>query len=297
MRTRGWLAPIVVAAALTGCSSAPAGPPAPSSESTAPTSLHYDDPVEGMTAWAYRTRVDDAAGGRFQIKVTNTGDEPFSVASTGLDSPGFQPLPPSPRDTEFRPGARIDLPTPYGTVRCGTDDVAEPAYAVLGIVRPDGSQEQVRVPMPSDHDVLTRIHDEECQVSALAEAVTVQFVELRTVGSGAEQVVQGDLRLIRRDSPAAIAVTALRGNVLYDVAPLGDTLLPTTLEADRTEVSLPVEVFPATCDAHVIAETKKPFVFPLWISVDAAEPVFTEIPVSAEQRDLLYASLILVCDL
>ncbi len=296
MSTRWWAAITLGAVALSACSSVSAGP-ARSTDGSTSASLSYAAPVEGMTAWAYRTRVDDAEGGRFQIKLTNTGDEEFTVVSTGLDSPGFQPVPPSPRKTEFRPGARIDMPTPYGSVRCGSEDVAEPAYAALDIVRPDGGQERVRVPLPSDHSVLTRIHDEECQVLELAAAVTVELVDLHTVGSGADQVAQGSLRLTRRESDSAIAVTDLRGNVLYDVVPQPGTSLPVTLADDQTAVALPLEVSPATCAAHVIAETKKPFVFPLWVTVGSAEPVFTEIPVSAAQRDLLYASLTVACGL
>lgn len=181
---------------MTGCGAAQ---PAPGASTTTSVARSYGPAVEGMTALAYRTRVDDAEGGRFQIKLTNTGSVEFTVVATGLDSAGFEPLPPSPRETLLRPGARIDMPTPYAPVICRETGVAEPAYAALDVVGLDGSREQVRVHMPSDHDVLTRIHDEECQAVALAEAVTVELIDLRVVGSGVDQVVQGTLRLTRRD--------------------------------------------------------------------------------------------------
>lgn len=292
MPSRGWAALAIGTLALSGCAAAASDP---DSGATTSAALSYGPPVEGMVALAYRTRVDDAAGGQFQIKLTNTGTEEFTVVATGLDSAGFRLLPASPRETLFRPGARIDMPTPYGEAVCGPDITAEPAYAALDVVRPDGTHERVRVPMPSDHAVLTRIHDEECQAVALAEAVTVEVVDLRPIGPGADQVVRGTLQLTRMSGEQAITVTEMRGSVLYDVVP---GQLPATLAADESVLAVPIEVSPATCAAHVIAETKKPFVFPLWVSLNEQdEPVFSEIPLSTPQRDLLYSSLKLVCGL
>lgn len=294
MPSRWWAAITLGTLALSGCAAAQS---APERSPTSSAARSYGPAVTGMTALAYRTRVDDAAGGRFQIKLTNTGSVEFTVVATALDSPGFEPLPPSPRETFFRPGARIDMPTPYGAVICTDEVVAEPAYAALEVRRPNGSHEQVRVPMPSDHDVLTRIHAEECQAVALAEAVTVELVDLQVVGSGADQVVHGMLRLTRRDSDESIAVTDVRGSVLYDVVPQQGTALPVVLAATASSVAMPIQVSPATCAAHVIAETKKPFVYPLWLSLDGAEPVFSEIPVTTSQRDVLYRSLLVACEL
>ncbi|MBA3524222.1 MAG: hypothetical protein H0T85_06665 [Geodermatophilaceae bacterium] len=250
-----------------------------------------------MTALAYRTRVDEAVGGRFQTKLTNTGTESFTVVSTGLDSAGFAPLPQSERSTMFRPGARIDLPTPYGEVRCRSDQPAEPAYAVVDVVRPDGSRQRLRVPMPSDYGVLTRIHEQGCVARQLAEDVTVELSQLATTGDGAQQVVRGVLRLTRGETPAEIAVTEVRGSVLYELAPRAGTTLPQALVPGETTLDIPLEVSPASCEAHIIAETKKPFVFPVFLALDGGEPVFSLIPVSDAQRELLYDSLIVTCGL
>jgi hypothetical protein len=180
---------------------------------------------------------------------------------------------------------------------CGPDIAAEPAYAALDVLRPNGSREQLRVPMPSDYDVLTRIHDEECQAVALAEAVTVEFTDLRSVGAGADQVIVGSLRLTRAAAELAIAVTELRGSVLYDVVPAQGTTLPLTLVAEDSVLTISIQVGPATCAAHIIAETKKPFVFPLWIGLGDDEPVRSEIPVTTTQRDELYDVLLVACGL
>lgn len=288
---------VLVATVVSACGGDPGGAaPGPAASAVTP-SLSYGPAVAGMTALAYRTRVDEAAGGRFQIKLTNTGSEPFTVVSTGLDSAGFTTVPQSARRTEFAPGARIDMPTPYGEVRCGPDEPPEPAYAALDILRPNGSTERVRVPMPSDYGVLTRIHDQGCVARQLAEDVTVELTGLDEVGQGAQQVVHGVLRLTRAASPADIAVTDIRGSVLYDVGPASGSGLPAILAADAHTLDVPVEMSPASCDTHIIAETKKPFVFPLFLALDGGEPIFSLIPVSEAQRGMLYDSLIVACGL
>lgn len=291
---------LLAVALLAGCGqgsdAAPRGSTAAPTTTPLPT-FEYDAPVDGMVALAYRTRLDDAAGGRFQVKLQNTGTTPFTVVSTALDSAGFDALPPAARETEFAPGARIDMPTPYGDARCGPDQPAEPAYAALEILRPDGTRERVRVPMPSDYNVLTRIHDEECSKLAIAAAVTVELVDLTPVGDGADQVLAGELRLTRQPGTGELAITELRGNVLYDVLPAFGTALPAGNGPEAPGLGLPITIGPATCATHVLAEIKQPYVYPVWIAIDDEEPVRLEIPVPQAQRDQIAAMLAVACDL
>lgn len=278
-----------------GCGMSEGSPSAPVPQAVEPAVLSYGPAVPGLDAQAYQTRVDEAVGARFQITVTNTSSVEFTVVGTGLDSPGFAPLPQSPRETVFRPGARYDLPTPYGTAMCQADVPAEPAYAVLDVLRPDGTREQLRAPLPSVAEVLTRIHDRECRAADVAAAVTVSLVDLVAVGEGPEQVVSGRLQLTRAAAQGPLAVTGLRGSVLYEVVP--GLAFPVELASADDVVSLPVELSPRTCEAHTIAETKQPFLFPLFISFDGAEASYSEIPVSQDQRDLLFGSVQEVCGL
>lgn len=294
--SRWWMALAVGVLALSGCALTQTGA-GPEAVATTTVSVSYGPAVDGMVALAWRTRLDDAAGGRFQIKLTNTGSEQYTVLATSLDSPGFIPLPPSPRETLFRPGARIDMPTPYGPVICDADVHAEPAYAALEVLRPDGTREQLRVPLPSDYAILTRIHDEECLAEAIAEALSVELIDAQVVGSGADQALQATLRLTRRAGEQSIAITDVVGSMLYDLVERDGIELPVVLAPDQSMLTVPIQIAPATCAPHVIAETKKPFTFPLWLSFDGAERQYSEIPTSAAQRELLPGVLVEVCDL
>jgi hypothetical protein len=260
-----------------GCAaSADPGADAPSSAVTATTSLSAGPtvpPVPGIEAEAVRQRTDEAIGNQVQVRITNTGEDPFTVTSVALDSPGFAPVPPRQASTEFTPGRTIDLPVTFGEPRC--EVAAEPAAARLTVVRPDGSTEDLRVPLAAE--IMTRIHGEECAVLALLEVVDVEVVDL----VDDDEALLTDLRLSRRSGDEPVTVARVSRSVILDVT--GEEL-PVELTGDQDELSTPLVFTSATCDPHALAETKKPYVFPLEVTVGDGEPVVMDLPVDDDLR-------------
>src|SRR5918997_126270 len=218
-RTAALLAVLLCAA----CGSAESSASAPSSNS--PSSAPAPGPavpaVPGIEAEAVQLRTDEAIGGQVQVRVTDTGAEPFTVTSVAIDSPGFAPLPDRAASAAFAPGRTIDLPAPYGDAVC--DRAAEPAAARLTVVRPDGRAEALQVPLAAE--VLGRIHGERCAVRAVLAVADVTVGGLTADGDA----VTGTLTLTRAgDDDRPVTVTRLQGNVLYDAVA---TDLPRTLEA------------------------------------------------------------------
>ncbi len=232
--------------------------------------------VPGLEAEAVRLRTDEAVGGQFQVRVTDTGDEPFSVTAVGLDSPGFAPLPASAVTADFVPGRVIDLPTPYGAPVCDTEPL--PAAARLTVVRPDGTQESVRAPLSAD--VLQLIHDEECAVLAVAEIVDVAVTDL----ADTPEALDGSLTLTRREGDEPVVAATLGRSVLVDVT---SEDLPLELAGDERSARTDVSFTPATCDPHVLSETKKPFVLPLTVQVGDDDPVAMDLPLDQVAKDRL----------
>ena len=268
---------------LAGCGGSSAGTGAASAAPS--TSVAPAVPaVPGIEAEAVRQRTDEAVGGQVQVRITDTGDDPFTVTSVALDSPGFAPLPPREVQTEFAPGQVIDLPTKYGEPQC--DAAAEPAAARLTVVRPDGSTEALRVPLAAD--VLTLIHTQECAVIALEEVVTVDVVDLEDDADA----VTGSIRLTRHSGSDPITVARVGRSVIIEVA---GPDLPAEMAAGEDEFSTPVEFTSATCDPHALAETKKPYVFPLEVAVGDEDPVVMRLPVDDELRARLVALVDRVC--
>ncbi|WP_328809571.1 MULTISPECIES: hypothetical protein [unclassified Rhodococcus (in: high G+C Gram-positive bacteria)] len=168
-----------------------------------------------MSASAYRSRDDDAVGGQLQVTLTGASEQPVTVRSVALRSPGFETVDATPREITLDRGSRIDVTVPYGTALC--DVGAEPATAVVET----SDDIAVEVPLASQNDTLNRIHAEECAAAELADIVAV------------------------------------------------------TLST-------------ASCEPHVIADARKPFVFPAWIAVGDGVPVYTRIPVPVSvQRQLV----------
>ncbi|SFF58090.1 hypothetical protein SAMN05216574_1185 [Blastococcus tunisiensis] len=242
------------------------------------------EPVAGLQAEVVRLRTDEAVGRRLQVRLTNTGDEAFAIGAAALDSPGFAGLPDTAVTAQFAPGRVIDLPVPYGDPVCDADPL--PAVARLTLVRPGGVAEPVRAPLSAE--VLQVVHDEECAVRAVLEVVDVAVTGLAEDGD----VLTGSLELTRREGDDRVRATALGRSVLVDVTAEG---LPVVLDRGERAVRAPVSFTPATCDPHVLSETKKPYGFPLTVQVGDDDPVPVDLPLDPAQRDGLAALVQRVC--
>jgi hypothetical protein len=241
-------------------------------------------PVAGIEAEAVQLRADAAVGGQVQVRVTDTGGEPFTVTSVAIDSPGFAPLPDRAVEAAYAPGQTIDLPTPFGEVVC--DHAAEPAAARLAVVRPDGRSEVLRVPLAAED--LTEIHADTCGARAALAVAGVTVTGLAVDGEAAT----GSLVLTRAgDDDRPVTLTRLEGNVLYDA----DADLPVTLGEGRASVEVPVAFTSVTCAGHALAETKQPYLFLLGVQVGDGDEVPVDLPLDQGQRDVLAALVDVVC--
>jgi hypothetical protein len=262
-------------AALCGaCATTSAAPSAP-----ATTSAVADVPaVPGIEAEAVRLRTDVPAGDRLQVRVTDTGAQPFTVTSVAIDSPAFAPLPAAAVTADFSPGRTIDLPTRFGPAVCPPGEGG--AAALLTVVRPDGAVEELRVPLTGR--VLAEISDAACAVAGVLDVVRIEVTGLAPAGDA----VEGELVLARTgEDDRPLALTGPSGSVVFDLSTDGDEQ---ELAAGEALLAVPLAVRVATCEPHVLAETKQPFAFPLRISLDGADPVPVLMPLVDAHRDLLW---------
>ena len=271
----------LAAVMLAGCGGSPA---ASSSESSSSSEPAAEVPaVPGIEAEIVRLRTDEAIGGQVQVRVSDTGDTPFTVMSVTLRSPGFVPEPPTATTAGFAPGRVIDLPVPYGGVVC--DAAPVPAVAELTVGRPDGTVEQVDVPAAGE--VLELIHSQECAVLAVAAVVDIGVTDLHEEGD----TLAGMLTLTRRKGDDPVTASRVERSVLIQV----DAELPLELDGDEETASTAVAFVPANCEPHVLSETKKPFVFPLSVTVDDGDEVPVNLPLDQAARDRLTALVQRVC--
>jgi hypothetical protein len=272
----------LVALLLTACGGGPS-----ESSSAAPTSSAEPAPtvapVPGIEAEIVRLRTDEAIGGQVQVRLTDTGDTPFTVTAVALRSPGFEAEPPTAVTAEYAPGRVIDLPVPFGDPVC--DEAPVPAVAAVNLTRPDGTVEQLEVPAAAD--VLDLIHSEECAVLGVTAVVDISVTDLHDDGDA----VAGTLTLTRRTGSDAVTATRLSRSVLVEAT----ADLPLALGGDEDSASTDVSFTPASCDPHVLSETKKPYVFPLAVVVGDDDEVPVDLPLDQAAKDVLAAMVQRVC--
>lgn len=240
-----------------------------------------------VRAVATQTREDEVAVGRFRITVTDVGRLPFTVTGVQLDSPGFAAVPSDVRSDDFVPGTTYDLPAAYGAALCQRPVL--PAVVVMQLHRDGGPSRSLRVQLLSPDGLLPRLHSDVCAAVELARQVQVSLVGLAPAGPG---VLHAELRLRRTGWQGAVVATELRDSVLFAFT----VRLPAQLAPASSSTDLPVDIRPATCAAHRIADTKQPYLFPLFLRLGADGPAReVDLPTSPAEQAVLYELVRTVC--
>ncbi|MDQ3538623.1 MAG: hypothetical protein M3415_07505 [Actinomycetota bacterium] len=229
-----------------------------------------------------------------EVIVRNEGTTPVEVAQIQLFGSLFDARPPIPKDTLLQPGERKDLKVAYGPVRCGVRAPPSPRpFVRLRVRASDGSETRARLALPSPSPTLQRLQNTECGLLALREAVRVAYAGGWSRTGAEAGGARGTLVLARRGSQERIVLTGVGGNVIFTVTvesensprPAGRPLA--TLRPDDDRLALPVTVEATRCDAHAVADSKKTFLLPLWLRLDAAEEQYLEVEVSGRGRRVL----------
>ncbi len=276
-----------------GSASVPS-PPAPPSAAEAPT-LVVD--VEKPRYLVAERMVE--------VIVVNKGASPVRVEQIQLFGRLFKAQPPIAKDTLLQPDERKDLKVGYGRVRCGRQaPTSSEPFVRLRVRASDGNQSRARLALPSPSPTLQRLHDTECGLLALREAVHVGYAQAWTRTGNTEGNAQGTLVLRRRASREPITLTGVGGNVIFTVTayvddspqrPQRDPQRPqrgsqralAILRPGDERLTVPVAVAESRCDAHAVADSKKTFLLPLWLRVGAAEEQYLEVEVTGRGRRLL----------
>ena len=240
-----------------------------------------------------------------EVIVVNKGASPVRVEQIQLFGRLFKAQPPIAKDTLLQPDERKDLKVGYGRVRCRRQaPTSSEPFVRLRVRASDGNQSRARLALPSPSPTLQRLHDTECGLLALREAVQVRYGPGWTRAGRGYRDARGRLVLRRRASREPIVLTAVGGNVIFTVTahvddspqrPQRDPQRPqrdpqralAILRPGDERLTVPVAVAASRCDAHAVADSKKTFLLPLWLRVGAAEEQYLEVEVTGRGRRLL----------
>lgn len=281
----------VLVAGLAGCSDGGSGP-APSAGGPLPTAAAAD---VGLTATLVAHR-DDVL--RRIVSVQLRAAVPVEVLQVRLVTPAFRAAAPGTAVPGTRasllPGSPVDLRVPYGPADC-TDRTDRAATAVVQVAL-GGGQSEVRLPVASAPEVLGRLQRAEC-----AELDARRQVELSLDGFAGQQtppgqeVITGTLRVRRLAGTTAVRITEISRSTLLAPAagPAGGPVL--VLEPAAQQAQVPVEVRPARCDSHALAESKRSTVFRVFVALGDDPPVLVLVEPPDADRAALVAHVTAVC--
>ena len=238
-----------------------------------------------LAATATRSSLFDSQR-TFRLELTNEGDAVVTVASVQLDSPLFEPVPASPRDTQLAPGQRLLLPVPYGASICPGSGPSSLVTVVAG--------DDVVVPLDqSPAGVMDALHEVECGEAAVRDAADLDFGDDWTPTG--PRSARGAI-VVATHGDTEVTIDDVRGNIVFGVR-LGDFGPPLLTVAGAGEDGrLPVELVVDRCDTHALIESKRTFKFPLEVRLDGGAPtlVVLEAESGSRTRDVL-GGLIQAC--
>lgn len=198
-----------------------------------------------------------------EVAVTNSGEDPARILSVDLDSTAFTDTPAVSFDSTVGPGRRRDLQVPLGDAACDAVESEDPTAIAHLVVDGVG-----RVALEIDPAPLQEIADDECGRARVFEAADIAF--------GDEWAVEDDVLIVPitvralGDSPVTLEQVA--GSVIFvveAVAPVDGSTdrVELTAEPGAPEAETSVRIRAERCEPHAVAESKKTFVFPIWVRV------------------------------
>jgi hypothetical protein len=225
-----------------------------------------------------------------QISMHNDGPAKITVERVELQAPSFKGVGSVPVDAPLPVGGlRVDVPVSYGTGVCQGDELkprSAASHVAFGVRTEDGKLHDVRLPLPDPDPMLDKLLAIDCQQAYLDRQVTLTFGPWTHLPSG---WLNGTVVMKRVGFTGTVTLQEFVGSILLEVLPLPareQTPKPyAVLQSGQNEVTIPVVVDGERCTPHALAEIKKPYVFPAWLSLDGGPPLYTELKITDAERD------------
>ncbi|MEU7868604.1 hypothetical protein [Dactylosporangium sp. NPDC049140] len=220
-----------------------------------------------------------------QISMHNDGPAKLVVQQIELRAPSFKGVGPVKADAWLPPGGlQVDVPVAYGTGICTGDDLhprAAAATVALRVQTENGQVSDVQVPLATPNPMLDKFLAIDCQQAYLDRQATFTFGPWTHLPSG---WVQGTVVVHRTGFKGTITLQEFVGSILLEVLPT--PLREATpkpygvLPPGTGELKIPIIVDGERCTPHALAEIKKPYVFPAWVSLDGGPLLYTELKIT-----------------
>jgi hypothetical protein len=244
----------------------------------------HDGPAVRLHATAEQWR-NNEVNRELVIALHNDGDVPVWVSRVDPVLPSFQGASGVDTNTLLPAGGlRVDIPVKFGTGGCLPTAAA--SHAVV-VARPEGAKvwQRVTVALPYPNPLLDRLLAADCATQRVRQSVTLRFGPWQDLGKDG---VRGSLVVDRTAAATGdVRIPELDGNVMYRFTFTGKRSPLAEVTAAAPHAEAPFVAQPERCDLHAFAETKKPFEFPVWVTLAGGRPLATTVPVDADDRAAL----------
>ena len=232
-----------------------------------------------LTATVEQSRAAQVRQG-VNVILASSSDAPVRFERIRLDDDRFEPVPATDRRVTVAPRTpRLLVPVPIGAARC-TGTLGTPAVVV----------DDRRVAIDADgRALLDRLVDDACRREALDRQVDVAFSPDDAVAISPVEV-EATLRLRRTGGDDTVTVDAIGSNVIFAV-----TAPTATLGADDSVLEVRVLLNASRCEPHALAESKKTWLFPVWLALGSGTPQHLELEITGRARALLERALLDGC--
>jgi len=259
-----------------GCTAAP--PAAPSGAATDGTL------PEGIGVRIFQNRFD-YADRVLEISVSNVGASDFALGSASFTSARFADAARFTVPMTLTPGMTRNLRVQLGQTVCEGEPAA-PGTVTLSWSPDGGGTASASVAPQDDTGALDRIVAEDCLVAAVDSVVSITAPErLRLQGSAAWL----DLMLVPTGQAGAVTLDRVGPTTL--LAPPTGTHWPVGLRIDAASSprTFSLELRPARCDPHAVAEDKRGTVLPLAVRPETGAAGTYNLAVGDTVRREIYA--------
>lgn len=220
---------------------------------------------DGLEVRLQQGRLDVEAR-RLVVRVENTGDEAVTIDRFELEAPTLATALVREEAFELPPGDAIAIRLPLPPAECGEE--TGPAVLHVEATTVDGPAGGELAP-DDPFDTLARVADADCLAESVDAVATIAMPEhLRSTGSGIDRRAVIDVVVTPAASGSgSFVIDRVFGTTL--LGPEGGVEWPVGVEiaAGDPPQTISLEVRPARCDAHAIADDKRGTILPFEIRV------------------------------
>ena len=276
-RVRSWAAVAVSAAVLIACgpADAPRGAAvsgAGTGPGAAPTTTTTTSPPEGVDVRIERSRLFETRG-QLNLLIANHGPDALGMETIQLRSPLFEAVTPDRRATELPPtGRTVSMPISFGAPRCGAPDGGGGAGHDVVVATRGGARS-----LPAElHPRVHALWRTACATVDVARAAHIGFAEDWTIVD--DVTMEGNLEVRLRQPGRVVEVDQLAGSVIFTLDALAPASPLGRVDDDRPTIGIPVSVRAGRCDPHALVESKRTYVFVVFLRLDGDDITVTVEP-------------------